>query len=125
MLTREQVTERYKPGDFRLLYQNVWWITRDNKVLTLSEMDPDHKVNLLGWFERRARVALWREYLEWSAQACDEYMSDTNQMIAESEAFRSGELFVERKEQEWLRSQPLIKRLDMDTATQKGDPDGE
>lgn len=86
------------PADVRmwqLLEQRKWWRTADGQVLRLKEMEPSHRVNVLRMLWRQAE-SLHREYT-WST-----FGGAPFDVQAEAEA---------EDPWEWVREQPLYRRL--------------
>lgn len=81
-----------------LLYQRKVWTTREGVTMALKEMTPDHRRNLLRYFERRA--AAMKDSEEWKIalgpiEPPEEYFDH----------------MFSATPQEWLSQLPLYKAL--------------
>lgn len=79
-----------------LLDQRVWWITGDKNPVRLVDMSPRHRVNLLGFLQRRAGLYQMSEWMSGIfADAPDEIV----------------DMAAEEDPQVWLNRRELVRRL--------------
>lgn len=79
-----------------LLNQQVWWIAGDGRAIRLTEMTPDHRVNLLFHLRRWAPSLQIRE---WNSGIFLNAPDEVADMAAEQDPI------------EWLHHHPFVKRL--------------
>jgi hypothetical protein len=100
------------PGTARLampvLDQDEVWRTKDGRVLTLDEMEPGHRRNLLAWLERRPLSLLVVWLGEMTSGPLAARGDDAWQMcLWWDEQFAAGVADPSA----WLRERPLHRRL--------------
>lgn len=88
-----------------LLRQDRWWMTRDDKAMTLEEMHPAHRANLLAFLERNAMA--YRDAIN------QRHMFNAPDGVAEEfeRDLYAPEEERRRAARKWLRKKPLVKRL--------------
>lgn len=91
----------------RSLDQTRVWTTRAGITMTLEEMDPGHRCNLMAMMERQAGQFKWR--YEWSF-GLEVAMHDGGEMAHDA---LEGELsrIENTPAVEWMRETPLYRRL--------------
>lgn len=91
-----------------IIEQDEIWITRDGRVLRLEDMEPSHRKNTLRMLERRAyslnTLAFTRYFVSPLGGGPSGDMAN--------DAFdRTMNEFIEEHPRDWLRKQPLVRRL--------------
>jgi hypothetical protein len=110
------------PGTARLampmLDQDEFWRTKDGRVLTLDEMEPGHRRNLLTWLERNAlsQLIVWLDQMTSGPLAARGDHARDAMYQWHDEQFAAG---IEDPAA-WLRERPLHRRL---TALVEADTD--